>query len=113
MEHNKAPGPDSFPAEFYQNFWDVVKPDLLDLFSCLHSGQLELFRLNFGEIVLLPKVNEADFTKVATIRLNSVPDHVVRPSQTTFMQERNIIDGVVILHETVRELHRKNLNGVI
>jgi hypothetical protein len=60
MEHNKAPGPDGFPAEFYQTFWDTIKGDLLDLFSSLHAGQLELFRLNFGEIVLLPKVNEAE-----------------------------------------------------
>ena len=125
MEHNKAPGPDGFPTEFYQNFWDVIKPDLLLLFSDLHAGQLELFRLNFGEIILLPKVNEAErtqqythicllnvsfkiFTKVATIRLNSVAEHVVRPSQAAFMQGRHILDGVVILHETVHELHRKS-----
>ena len=92
--------------------------------------QLELFRLNFGKIILLPKVNEAEmiqqyrpifllnvsfkiFTKVATIRLNSLADHVVRPSQIAFMQSRNILDGVVILHETVHELHGKKLNGVI
>jgi hypothetical protein len=60
MEYNKAPGPDGFPAEFYQTFWDTINGDLLDLFSSLHAGQLELFRLNFGEIVLLPKVNEAE-----------------------------------------------------
>jgi hypothetical protein len=29
------------------------------------------------------------------------------------MQGRNILDGVVILHETVHELHRKKLNGMI
>jgi hypothetical protein len=29
------------------------------------------------------------------------------------MQERNILDGVVTLHETVHELHSKKLNGVI
>jgi hypothetical protein len=60
MEHSKAPGPDGFPAEFYQTFWDSIKGDLLELFGILHAGQLELFRLNFGEIILLPKVNEAE-----------------------------------------------------
>ena len=47
------------------------------------------------------------------IRLNPLADHVVRPSKTTLMQGRNILDGVVILHEMVHELHRKKLNGVI
>jgi hypothetical protein len=100
------------------------------LFGCLHAGQLELFRLNFGEIILLPKVNETEriqqyrpicllnvslknFTKVATLRLNTVAGVVVRPSQTAFMQGRNILDGVVTLHEIVHELHSKKLNGVI
>jgi hypothetical protein len=126
MEHNKAPGPDGFPAEFYQTFWDTIKGDLLELFGFLHAGQLELFYLNFGEIILLPKVNEAEriqqyrpicllnvsfkiFTKVATIRLNTVADIVVRPSQTTFMQGRNFLDGVVTLHEIVHELHSKKI----
>jgi hypothetical protein len=29
------------------------------------------------------------------------------------MQGRNILDGVIILHEIVHELHRKKLNGVM
>ena len=29
------------------------------------------------------------------------------------MQGRHIVDGVFILHETVQELHRKKLNGVV
>ena len=60
MEHNKAPGPDGFPAEFYQSFWDIIKEDILELFAQLHSGQLDLFRINFGEIILLPKVNDVE-----------------------------------------------------
>jgi hypothetical protein len=52
MECNKAPGPDGFPGELYQTFWDTIKSDLLHLFSALHMGQLELFRLNFGEVIL-------------------------------------------------------------
>jgi hypothetical protein len=66
MEHNKAPRTDGFPAEFYQIFWETIKSDLLDLFNSLHARQLEFFRLNFGEIILLPKVNEAKrFSKQA------------------------------------------------
>ena len=29
MNHNKVPGPDRFPAELYQHFWDVIKGDLM------------------------------------------------------------------------------------
>jgi hypothetical protein len=32
MEHNKAPGPDGFPTEFYQKFWPIIKDDLMALF---------------------------------------------------------------------------------
>jgi hypothetical protein len=53
------------------------------------------------------------FTKVATIRLNLIADKVVSPTQTAFMHGRNILEGVVILHETIHELHRKRLSGVI
>src|SRR3954462_7272696 len=60
MEHNKAPGPDGFPAEFYQHFWDVIKVNLMRLFEFLQVGQLDIFRLNFGNIILLPKVNNAE-----------------------------------------------------
>jgi hypothetical protein len=94
IEHNKASGLDGFLAELYQNFWDIIKVDLFELFSELHKGQPDMFRINFGEIILLPKVIDAEriqqyrsicllnvcfkfFTKVATIRLNSVADHVV------------------------------------
>jgi hypothetical protein len=41
-----------------------------------------------------------------------VPDKVVSPTQTAFLKVRNILEGVVILHETLHELHKKQ-NGVI
>jgi hypothetical protein len=36
--------------------WDIVKVYLLELFAKIHAGQLGLFRINFGEIIILPKV---------------------------------------------------------
>jgi hypothetical protein len=117
MEHNKAPGPEGFPVEFYQVFWEVIKDDLLALFSEFHREDLNLFSLNFGIISLIPKVPYATkiqqyrpicvlnvsfkiFIKVGTNRLNRVAQKVVSPTQTAFLPGRNIMEGVVILHET-------------
>ena len=130
MEVNKAPGPDGFPAEFYQKFWGVIKDDLMDLFRQFQQGTLPLYRLNFGVITLIPKKENAVqiqqyrpicllnvsfkiFTKVATNRMTSVAQNVIRPSQAAFMPGRHILEGVVVLHETIHELYRKIMDGVI
>ena len=55
MKHNKAPGPDGFPVEFYQVFWSLIKDDLMAMFREFHLGNLPLFNLNFGTICLIPK----------------------------------------------------------
>jgi hypothetical protein len=66
MEHNKAPGPDGFPAEFYQVFWGVIKDDLLAMFHDFHKDSLDLVSLNFGIITLIPKIENA--TKIQQYR---------------------------------------------
>jgi len=38
MEHNKAPGRMIFFVEFYQFFWEIVRPDLMSLFYEFHAG---------------------------------------------------------------------------
>ena len=75
----------------------------MQMFQGLYAGDLPLFSLNFGVITLIPKVQEANviqqyqsiclpntsfkiFTKVATNRLKSVADHVISPTQITFMR---------------------------
>jgi len=130
MEHNKAPGPDGFLAEFYQVFCDLIKLDLMSLFNDFQEGNLPLHSLNFGNIILLPKKSDARtiqqyrpicllnvsfkiFTKVATNRLNTIAQKIIRPSQTAFLPGRNIMEGAVVLHETIHEMHTKKLDGII
>jgi hypothetical protein len=55
MKPNNALGPDGFTMEFYQQFWKVIKYDLMALFKEFHDGTLPLFHLNYGVIMLLPK----------------------------------------------------------
>lgn len=38
---------------------------------------------------------------------------VIKPTQSAFMSERHILEGVVVLHETVHELHTRKLDGLI
>ena len=53
------------------------------------------------------------FTKVGTNRLTQIAHSMVQQSQTAFMSDRNILEGVVVLHEMLHEIHSKKLDGVI
>uniref|UniRef100_A0A453GTK3 Reverse transcriptase domain-containing protein n=1 Tax=Aegilops tauschii subsp. strangulata TaxID=200361 RepID=A0A453GTK3_AEGTS len=66
----------------------------------------------FRPICLL-NVSFKIFTKVGTNRLTQIAHSVVQPSQTAFMPGRHILEGVVVLHETLHEIHSKKLDGVI
>jgi hypothetical protein len=59
MERNKAAGPDGFPAEFYQSCWEIVKDDLMVLFNDFYQHKIDLARINYGTIILIPKIDEA------------------------------------------------------
>jgi hypothetical protein len=60
MEKNKAAGPDGMSIEFYQSCWDIIKLVMLDLFNDFHQGKLDVKRINYGIITLLPKVESAE-----------------------------------------------------
>jgi hypothetical protein len=100
------------------------------MFEKFHKGELNLSRLNYGLISLIPKLKEANnikqfrpicllgvnykwFTKVLTKRLIGVAETVISRTQTTFLPRRNILEGVVILYETLHELKRMKRKGII
>ena len=130
METNKMAGPDKIPVEFYQACWGFIKSDILELFSEFHEGGLNVSRLNYGIITLLPKIKEAAklqqyrpicllnclyklITKVLTLRLDHVMHKLILQAQTAFMKGRNIMTGVLALHEIMHETKSKGEVGVI
>jgi hypothetical protein len=130
MKHSKALGPDGFPAKFYQVFWSLIKDDLMAMFRDFHTGNLPLFCLNFGTIMLLPKEKEVKkiqqympicminiifkiFTKVLANRLISVACRITKILQSAFLPGRYILEGVIVLHETIHELKIKKQKGII
>lgn len=130
MKNNTTPGPDGFSVEFYKAFWPQIRELIKELWDCLHDSHLELSRLNYGVIILIPKVKPAInvkqfrpicllnviykiITKELTIMLIAVVDKVISPFQTAFLLGRSILDGVVILQEILHELRSKKAAGVI
>jgi hypothetical protein len=100
------------------------------MFATFHRGELPLFHLNFGTIILLPKKEDVVrikqyhpicllnvifkiFIKVGTNRISEVASRVVRPTHTVFMSGRNILEGVIVLHEMIHELLWKKMDGIL
>lgn len=121
MKTNSAPGPNGFGVIFFRKYWEIIKEDIYSMFKDFHLGRLDIKRLNYGVITLIPKLKEANtirqyrpicllnvdykiFTKVLTNRLVPVARKVVGRNQIGFIKERNILEGVVILHEVLHEL---------
>jgi hypothetical protein len=130
MKKNKAPGPDNIPIEFYQHCWPIGKNDIMNIFYAFHDGSLDVQRLNYGIITLLPKMSDANkisqyrpicllrciyklLTKVLTIRVEPFVSKIVSFHQNAFMKNRTIVDGIMSLHELMHHTHVKKHVGVI
>jgi hypothetical protein len=59
LKHNSALGPDGLPAGFFQDFWDIIKNEIWNMCDDFSKGILDIERLNYGLITLIPKVDNA------------------------------------------------------
>jgi mannosylglycoprotein endo-beta-mannosidase len=127
---NTAPGPDGFPVIFFKSFWSLVKPLVLQLLNGFALGVIDISRLNFGILSLIPKVPGADdikqfrpialinvifklVSKAYAIRLAPIAHRVISTSQSAFIKGRLIHEGALALHEIVHELKIKKTRAVI
>lgn len=130
MKGNTAPGPDGFGVVFYKNCWGLIKDEIMEMINDFYMGNLDIDRLNYGIITLIPKVQEAKsvkqyrpicllnvsfkiFTKLLAERLAGMAQKLIDPCQSAFIRGRYIMDGAVMLHEIIHELRIKKKKGVI
>lgn len=119
-EGAKSPGPDGFGFEFYKKSWEVIKGDLLRVFSEFHSNGKLARGCNSSFIALIPKKegagNLSQFRPISLIgslykllatvlakRLKKVIGKLIGENQSAFIKNRFILDGVVVLNEAIED----------
>ena len=123
-------GPMVSPLCFSNLFRGLVKYNIFEMLQMLHQNKLDIARLNYGVLVLIPKIKGANqikqfrpiwllnviykiITKVLTLRLNIVINKIISEAQTAFIPGRYILDGVLIVHEILHELRVRKKKGII
>lgn len=115
---------------FFQEFWDIVKGYLIKMFDSWFDEDLDLFRLNFAMITLIPKENVARTmnkfrpisllnccfkicTKVLTNRLALIIVRFISDFQSAFVRGRYVLESVVTAHEIVHVVHSTGRQGLL
>lgn len=117
----KAPGPDGFTGAFYQQFWNVISPEIYKEVQGFFTGQVFDKTHNHTNICLLPKVvaptSMSDFRPIALcnvsykiiskILVNRLKKHLsgaVSENQAAFIPGRMITNNITIAHEIFHTL---------
>ena len=121
---HKALGPYGIPDFFFQEYWAMVKQDILNSNQAFfHSGSL-LKALNKTFITLIPKmsvpeevtqfrpINLCNVTykiimKIMVNRLKPLMNSLISPFQNAFIQGRNICDNILLAHEIMDTMRKK------
>lgn len=102
----------------------------MKLFDSFYEGSLDVERLNYGVITLLPKISDANkiqqfrpicllrciyklITKTLTLRLEPYASMLISEQQNAFIKNRSIMDGICSLHEIMHHVHIKKQVRII
>jgi hypothetical protein len=119
----KSPGPDGVTFGFIKDFWEDMKGDVMRFISEFHRNGKLTKGLNSTFIALIPKVDSPqrlnDFRPISLVgslykilakllanRLWRVIGSVISETQTAFVKDRQILDGILIANEVVDEARR-------
>jgi hypothetical protein len=117
----KAPGPDGFPAGFYQKSWSFVGEHVCDFVRLVWSNPSKISEVNQTDICLIPKIQSPEYisqfrpislcntiykvvSKVVVERLKDCIPIIISPYQTGFVPGRNIHENIIVAQEMTHSM---------
>ncbi|KAK7268946.1 hypothetical protein RIF29_21657 [Crotalaria pallida] len=129
-ESSRAPGYNGFNFGFVKRMWDVVGDDFFRFINNFFQQGKLLNEVNRTWVTLIPKIDGACelkhfrpismvgciykvIAKILSNRLKKVLPNLIGETQSTFIGERQILDGALIANEVVNWCKKKKKEAVL
>jgi len=121
----KAPGPDGFPARFFQRNWGLMKEEVIKAVKAFFADGVMPPEVNETAIVLIPKVAHPErlsefppislcnvlykiVSKCLVNRLRPFLQELISPNQSAFVPGRLITDNALIAFECLFAIQKSS-----
>jgi hypothetical protein len=115
---------------FYQKFWELIRDDFMAMVRDFENFRLDVARLNFTIITLIPKLKNARdmkkfkpnslgncslkiITKAITNRFSPIGNWIISQTKLFFIKSRYILESVLAAHEVINDVHSKKHSGLV
>ena len=126
MKNNKSPGPDGIIIEFYKNYWDIIKDDLMNVYSAGYLTQELSYSQYLALIILLYKkgirekitnwrpisLGNTDvkiLSKTLAERLKIVLPEIIHVDQSGCIKGRKIGHNIRLIEDVLENMDDDNL----
>lgn len=112
---DKAPGPDGFNFAFIKHYWELFKMDIFEFVAEFFDRAFISSLMGVGDFhpISLIRVQYKILAKILAHRLATVAESVVSIELPTFVKNRQILDGPLMVNELMAWFKKKKKQMMI